>query len=350
LKNKSVDYSVDMYYIKTFQNGQFKQEYSLEKIKVGVVGTGHLGRFHTLNYAQIPDAELVGVTDLDFDKAQRVASEGRCEAFKDIDALLERIDAVSIVVPTDRHFEVGEYILERKIHCLIEKPITETVTQAENLIRLAEQKGLILHVGHVERFNPAIRVLEGMEITPRFIESHRLAPFNPRGTEVAVVLDLMIHDIDIILSVVKSPVVSVNASGVNVVSDSADIANARIRFENGCVANLTASRISQKKMRKMRLFQKDTYISVDFLQRVSEIYQLSDTDEKSDMVLDEIGIGDKKKRIVYQRPAVPEEQGLKSELEAFIRTIKGEHPPAVTGKEGKDALAVATRVLEQIDG
>ena len=322
----------------------------MDKIRVGVIGTGHLGRFHTLNYAQIPEVELVGVTDLDFAKAQLVASEGRCEAFKDVDALLERVDAVSIVVPTDRHFEVGKYILERKIHCIIEKPITETVQQADSLIRLAEEKHLILHVGHVERFNPAIRILEGMEIAPRFIESHRLAPFNPRGTEVAVVLDLMIHDIDIILHLVKGQVASVDASGVAVVSDSVDIANARIRFENGCVANLTASRISQKKMRKMRLFQKDTYISVDFLQRVSEVYQLSDTDEKSDMVLDEIGIGNKKKRIIYQRPAVPEEQGLKSELEAFIHTVKGEQPPAVTGKEGKDALAIATRVLEQIDG
>lgn len=352
-KIKPVDSPALLYYIKTFQIGHlqevvFSKELFLHKIRVGVIGVGHLGRFHTLNYAQIPELELVGVTDLDTEKAAHVAEEGRCEAFGEIDALLDSVDAVSVVVPTDHHFSVGKHVLEREIHCLIEKPITETVDQAQELIHLAEEKGVVLQVGHVERFNPAVRGLESMELKPRFIESHRLAPFNPRGTEVAVVLDLMIHDIDIILSLVKSPVQSVDASGVAVVSESVDIANARIRFENGCVANLTASRISQKKMRKMRLFQKDTYISVDFLQKFSGIYELTERKAGRDMVMGEIGVGDRKKQIVYLRPDVPEEGGLRVELEAFVRTVAGQHPPAVTGQEGKEALAVAIQVLEQI--
>ena len=322
----------------------------MDKVKVGVVGVGHLGRFHTLNYTKIQEVELVGVTDIDQEKARRVASEGQCEAFENIESLFDRVDAVSIVVPTNHHFDIGKRALERGKHCLIEKPITKSVIEAEELILLAKNKGVTLQVGHVERFNPAIRVLEGMQIKPRFIESHRLAPFNPRGTEVAVVLDLMIHDIDIILSLVKSPVKSVDASGVAVVSNSIDIANARICFENGCVANLTASRISQKKMRKMRLFQKDTYITVDFLERNSEIYQLIEGEGEYDNILGEIGVGERRRRIVYQRPEVPEEGGLLTELETFIRTVKGGNPPAVSGEEGKAALVVAFQVLQEMEG
>ena len=321
----------------------------MDKVKVGVVGVGHLGRFHTLNYAQIQGAELVGVTDIDQEKARRVASEGQCEAFDNIKSLLKRVDAVSIVVPTDHHFDIGKRALERGKHCLIEKPITKSVNEADALIQLARNKGVTLQVGHVERFNPAMRVLEGMEIKPRFIESHRLAPFNPRGTEVAVVLDLMIHDIDVILSLVDSPVKSVDASGVAVVSNSIDIANARICFENGCVANLTASRISQKKMRKMRLFQKDTYITVDFLERTSEIFQLTEGEGEADNILGEIGVGERRRRIVYQHPEVPEEGGLLTELDTFIRTVKGGNPPAVSGEEGKAALVVAFLVLQEME-
>jgi len=322
----------------------------LDRVKVGVVGSGHLGRFHTLNYAQIQEVELVGVTDIDQEKARRLALEGQCEAFENMESLLERVDAVSIVVPTNHHFDIGKLALERGKHCLIEKPITKNVIEAEELILLAKNKGVTLQVGHVERFNPAILVLEGMEIKPRFIESHRLAPFNPRGTEVAVVLDLMIHDIDIILSLVKGPVKSVDASGVAVVSNSIDIANARICFENGCVANLTASRISQKKMRKMRLFQRDTYITVDFLERTSEIYQLIEGEGESDNILGEIGVGERRRRIVYQRPEVPGEGGLLTELETFVKTVKGGNPPAVSGEEGKAALVVAFQVLQEMEG
>lgn len=321
----------------------------MDRVKVGVIGVGHLGRYHALNYAQIPEADLVGLTDLDREKVDKVALESQCKVFKDMDSLLQNVDAVSIAVPTDRHFQVGQQVLNRGIHCLVEKPITKNVKHADDLIRVAHEKGLVLQVGHVERFNPAVRAIEGLEINPRFIESHRLAPFSPRGTEVSVVLDLMIHDIDIILNMVKYPVESLDASGVAVVSDSFDIANARIRFENGCVANLTASRISQKKMRKLRLFQKDTYITVDFLQKLSEIYQLEKKGAEAEIVLGEIGVGEKKKRVIYWCPELPEGEGLRKELEVFIQTIKGEQTTAVSGEEGRNALSVAIQILKRME-
>jgi predicted dehydrogenase len=294
-------------------DSQSLKERSLEKVKVGVVGVGHLGRYHALNYTRIPDVALVGVTDSDRKKAEAVAAECRCDACDSLDILLDRVEAVSVVVPTDRHYDVGRTVLERGIHCLIEKPIARDLEEADGLIHLAKKKNLVLQVGHIERFNPAIRALEGFSLNPRFIESHRLALFNPRGTEVAVFLDLMIHDIDIILNLVKSPVERIDASGVAVVSETIDIANARLRFENGCVANLTASRISQKKMRKMRMFQRNAYVSVDFLEKASEIYQLDDDGEEHGIILGEIGAGDRKKRIAYRRPEVPEGEALQKE-------------------------------------
>jgi predicted dehydrogenase len=321
----------------------------VKNIRVGVVGVGHLGRFHALNYKKIKEAELIGVYDQDTSKAESVAKECKCQYFEKMDDLLNRIDAVSVAVPTDRHFPVGADVLKRGINCLIEKPIAKDLKEADALITLADEQGILLQVGHIERFNPAIRALENIELQPQFIESHRLAPFNPRGTEVAVVLDLMIHDIDIILSLVQSPVTAVDASGVAVVSDSIDIANARIRFANGCIANLTASRISQKKMRKMRMFQKDTYISVDFLEKMSEVYQLVENTTRADKSIGEIGIGDKKRYIIYNRPKLPKSEGLQNELEVFLRSILTKKPGGVSGKAGRDALAVAIQVLQQME-
>ncbi|MBN2030561.1 Gfo/Idh/MocA family oxidoreductase [bacterium] len=319
----------------------------MNKIKVGVVGTGHLGRFHAVNYAQIPEVDLVGVTDIEPGKARSVASETGCTPYHDLESLLNKVEAVSVVVPTNSHFNVCQKVLKSGIHCLVEKPIAQTTDEADRLIAMADQNRVIFQVGHVERFNPAMHALQGMKIEPRFIESHRLALFNPRGTEVAVVLDLMIHDIDVILSLVQSPVQTVDASGVAVVSDSIDIANARIRFENNCVANLTASRISQKKMRKMRLFQKDTYIAVDFLQKKSEIFQLVEKGKGGGLVVGDIGVEDKKREIIYQSPPPPQKEGLRKELETFIQTIRGKTPPAVTGREGRAALALAMVILEK---
>jgi predicted dehydrogenase len=320
----------------------------LNRVKIGVIGVGHLGRFHALNYAQMPQVELIGVTDLNSAKAEQVAQEAHCKVYDSPSELLRYVQAVSVAVPTNRHHATGLEVLNRGVHCLIEKPIAKSLEEADNLIRLAREKGAILHVGHVERFNPALQALQGVALQPRFIEAHRLAPFNPRGTEVSVILDLMIHDIDIALYLVGSPVHRVDANGVAVVSGSADIANARIQFNNGCVANLTASRISQKKMRKMRFFQKDAYISVDFLEKVSEIYALESDQTESDMAL-ELGVGEKKKRVVYKRLDVPEKGGLRAELEAFAQTIQGQHPPAVTGEAGREALAVAINILSRME-
>ncbi len=319
----------------------------MRKIKVGVVGVGHLGRYHTLNYARMPEVDLVGVVDLNSQRALSVASEAGCKAYETLDSLLKEVEAVSIAVPTDQHFQTGQKVLEYGIHCLVEKPISKTLEEADSLIALAENKGVVFQVGHVERFNPAMQAIADLNIEPKFIESHRLAPFNPRGTEVAVVLDLMIHDIDIVLSLVKSPVDKIDASGVAVVSDSIDIANARIRFKNNSVANLTASRISQKKMRKMRLFQKDAYITVNFLEKKSEIYRL-DTEEESGITLGEIGVGEKKRKVIYKHPTPPHEEGLEKELKTFIQTIQGKHPAAVSGKEGRKALSVALRIMEEM--
>ena len=320
----------------------------MRKIKVGVIGTGHLGRYHVLNYARMSEVTLVGVVDKDRERALSVASEVGCRAYETLDSLLKEVNAVSIAVPTDQHFKIGEEVLKHGIHCLVEKPISKTLEEADNLINLANKKGLVFQVGHVERFNPAMQAIVDLNIEPKFIESHRLAPFNPRGTEVAVVLDLMIHDIDITLSLVKSPVEKIDASGVAVVSDSIDIANARIRFKNNSVANLTASRISQKKMRKMRLFQKDTYITVDFLEKKSEIYRLDTKKGESDTTLGEIGVGEKKRKVIYSHPKVPREEGLEKELKTFVQTIQGKHPLAVSGEDGKKALSVALQVLKEI--
>jgi predicted dehydrogenase len=321
----------------------------VKKVKVGVVGVGHLGRFHTMNYAQIPEAELIGVYDADSDRAKKIASEFECQAFETMEPLLDHVDAVSIAVPTDKHFEIGMPILERGIHSLVEKPIAQNLKEADALIQKADEKKCILQIGHVERFNPAMCALDHVEKAPRFIEAHRLAPFVPRGIEVSVIHDLMIHDIEIILELIKSPVKSIDASGVAVVTDSIDIGNARIRFENGSVANLTASRISQIKMRKMRLFQKDEYITVDFLNRVAEVYRLNNDPTEEEEQIGEIGVGDRKQIITCYRPPVSEELGLKIELENFISTILGENPVAVTGRMGRDALNVALQIVRQME-
>jgi predicted dehydrogenase len=320
----------------------------MDTVRIGVVGVGHLGRFHAQNYGRIPEARLIGVTDTDAARRQTVAQEFSCEAFADPSGLFDQVDAVSIAVPTDRHFEIARAALEAGKHVLIEKPITQTVEEADRLIDLAESKNLIIHVGHVERFNPAMTVLSGTKLDPQFMESHRLAPFNPRGTEVAVVLDLMIHDIDIALALARSPVASVDASGVAVVSDTIDIANARIRFENDCVANLTASRISQKKMRKLRLFQRDAYISIDFLAKKTHIYELA-TASTGGIPLGEIGAGEHKRMVFMSQPDIPEQNALETELAVFIRSIRGESAPAVTGRAGRDALEVAIRILNQME-
>jgi predicted dehydrogenase len=323
----------------------------MEKVKIGVVGTGHLGNLHTKMLAQISNVDLVGVFDADAAKAQKVASEHGTKAYASLEELLRDIQAVSIATSTTTHYDVACQALERGLHTFIEKPITETIDQAKSLVAHAEKKGVFIQVGHIERFNPAILALEQYKIRPLFIESHRLAQFNPRGSDVAVVLDLMIHDIDLILSLVKSRVVRVDANGISVVSGSEDIANARLQFENGCVANVTASRISQNKMRKMRLFQNDAYISIDFSQGLSEVFRLVDEGDpnvKPTMMLGKIDQGSRKRIIVYEQPEVKEVNALKYELELFAKAVEDGTEPPVTGRDGLQALEVAQEILKEI--
>ncbi|MBD3287568.1 gfo/Idh/MocA family oxidoreductase [candidate division KSB1 bacterium] len=323
----------------------------MKKLKVGVIGVGHLGRLHASIYTQIPEAELIGVFDTDVHRCNEVAAEFNTKAFSNPDELISRVQGMSIVVPTTFHHEVATNVLNSGVHCLIEKPITSTIEEANDLIKTAEAKNAIIQIGHIERFNPAIVALNGIDLDPMFVESHRLASFNPRGTDVAVVLDLMIHDIDIILSLVKSPVRQIDASGVAVITNEVDIANARIQFENGAVANVTASRISQKKMRKMRLFQKNAYISIDFLQKFSEIYRLVDSDSKEGAAFGipvEFGDNQQGRKIIYEKPPVEEGNALKMELASFIEAIKTNSEPAVSGEQGKEALRVAIEITQMI--
>ncbi|HXG37619.1 MAG TPA: Gfo/Idh/MocA family oxidoreductase [Bacteroidota bacterium] len=324
----------------------------MNTISVGVIGTGHLGSLHAKMYANIESVELRGVYDVDMARAEQVAAQYGTKAYASMDDLLDKVEAVSIATTTKAHFFVGQKALERGVHVFIEKPITETIEQAKVLVELAERKKLKLQVGHIERFNPAILALEPYHLKPMFIESHRLAQFNPRGSDVAVVLDLMIHDIDLILSLVHSPVKRIDANGIAVVSDSVDIANARLQFESGCVANVTASRISQNKMRKMRMFQHDAYISVDFQQGLAEVFRLVDEGDpalKPTLMLGQIERGAKKRLIVYEQPDVKDVNALEYELRTFVDSIRNGNEPPVTGRDGLQALEVAQEILQIIE-
>ncbi len=320
-------------------------------LNFGVVGVGHLGSLHAKMLAEIDSVKLAGVFDADAEKAKKIAAEFNTKACSTYDELLSSVEALTIATPTSTHHDVAKKALQQGKHVFIEKPITQTTAEADALIHLAKEKGVLIQVGHIERFNAAILALEKYNIDPLFVESHRLAQFNPRGTDVAVVLDLMIHDIDIILSFVKSPVAKIEANGVAVVSDSLDIANARIQFENGCVANVTASRISQKKMRKMRLFQKDAYLSIDFSEKHAEVFRLVGDGEprtKGAMMLGQIDSAKHKRNIVYELPKVEEVNALKYELELFAKAIQTHTPPPVTGEDGRRALEVAHIIMEKI--
>ncbi|MGA7161010.1 MAG: Gfo/Idh/MocA family oxidoreductase [Bacteroidota bacterium] len=322
------------------------------QLRVGVVGVGHLGSLHAKMYSEITAAVFVGAYDTDKSKCDTVVPQyPGVKSYSTLDDLLANVDAVSVATVTSQHFEVAKRALNAGIHVLIEKPITQTVSEADELISLAKAKERIIQVGHIERFNPAILALESYDLKPMFIESHRLAQFNPRGTDVAVVLDLMIHDIDVILSLVRSPVSHVDANGVAVVSESVDIANARLQFENGCVANVTASRISQNKMRKMRMFQHNGYISIDFLQGLAEVFRLVEEGGnmgQTTMLLGQIGEGKKKRNIVYEQPEVKEVNALKYELESFVDSVLKKKQPVVSGMDGRLALEVAQRIMNSI--
>lgn len=324
----------------------------MEKLKIGVIGTGHLGKLHTKMFTEIENCELVGIYDSNSEQAKNVSEEYKVSTANSIDELLDRIDAVSIAAITSAHYEIAKKCLEKGTHVFVEKPITVTIPQAEELVKISNEKKLNLQVGHIERFNPALVAMEKYMLEPKFIQTDRLAQFNPRGTDVAVVLDLMIHDIDIILSLVKSEVKDVQANGVAIVSDNLDIANARIQFENGAVANVTASRISQKKMRKMRIFQQDGYIALDFVTGVAELFRLMpvDSEDSSSFIsLGEIGVGDKKRKLVYEQPEQKEINALKYELQLFINSVLKNEKPVVSGEDGLRALKVAEIIIKEIE-
>ncbi len=316
-------------------------------LKAGVLGAGHLGKIHLRLLQQSKKYELVGFYDPFTENAQKVANEFGYKLFNSIDELINAVDVVDIVTPTLSHFDCAKQAIEKGKHIFIEKPITNTLQEAEGIRTLASQNHIRGQVGHVERFNPAFTAVKDMIDTPMFIETHRLAEFNPRGTDVPVVLDLMIHDIDIILSVVKSKVKNVHASGVSVISDTPDIANARIEFENGCVANLTSSRISMKNMRKSRFFQKDAYISVDFLEKKSEVVKMKDVPENPDefaMILQNAeGV---KKQIYFDNPDVVENNAILDELESFADAINNNTTPIVSLSQGTEALRVAHMIID----
>ncbi len=324
----------------------------MNNLRFGIVGVGHLGRLHVRLFKEAEDADLVGVFDLEREKCQVVAEESGVKCFDSLDQLLENVDAVLVVTTTKSHYDIVKRAFEKNKHVFVEKPITEKIWQAEELVEIAEEKELVFQVGHIERFNPALISLEKYKLEPMFIQTDRLAQFNPRGTDVAVVLDLMIHDIDIILSLIKSKVVDIRASGVAVVSDSIDIANARLEFENGAVANVTASRISQKKMRKMRMFQRDAYISLDFITGTSEIYRLLPKEgelPEEFISYGEMGVGEKKKNVIYEQPETPEINAMKHEHALFIRAVKEKSKPIVSGKDGLRALKIARDIIEAIE-
>ena len=324
----------------------------MNKLKVGVIGTGHLGKLHVKMFKHLKNCELIGVYDKNFIQSKAAASEYNVNEFEDLNALLNKADAVSIAATTSSHYELVKKALGTGKHVFVEKPITATIPEAEELVRISNENKLNLQVGHIERFNPALVSLEKYIIKPMFIQTDRLAQFNPRGTDVAVVLDLMIHDIDVLLSLIKSEVSHIEASGVAVVSDNIDIANARIQFENGAVANVTASRISQKKMRKMRIFQKDNYIALDFITGVSELYRLLPVEQNVDnssISFGEIGIGDKKKRLIYEQPEVKEINALSYELQLFVNSVLQNEKPVVSGEDGLKALKVAQMIIKKIE-
>lgn len=316
-------------------------------LKAGVLGAGHLGKIHLRLLNQSEKYELVGFYDADETHGKKVEAEFGYKFFSSIDALIDAVDMVDIVTPTLSHYDCAKQAIAKGKHIFIEKPITNTVEEAQHIRELLAQHNLRGQVGHVERFNPAYIAVKDHIKSPMFIETHRLAEFNPRGTDVPVVLDLMIHDIDIILSIVKSKVKHISASGVSVISDTPDIANARLEFENGCVANLTASRISLKKMRKARFFQKDAYISVDFLAKNCEVVKMKDAPEQPgdfDMILQNAeGV---KKQIYFDNPPIPDNNSILDELESFADAINSNKTPIVTLHDGTEALRVAHQIID----
>jgi predicted dehydrogenase len=316
-------------------------------LRIGIIGTGHLGKFHINNWKEIGGTALTGFFDPNDSAAEEVIKTYQIQRFHSEEELMEACDVIDIVSPTPFHFSAASKALRKGKHVFVEKPMANTMDEGRQLVKLVQESNLKLQVGHVERFNPAFNAIKGEKLNPMFIEVHRLAQFNPRGTEVSVILDLMIHDIDIVLNIVKSEVKNISASGVAVMTDTPDIANVRIEFDNGCVANLTSSRISMKKMRKMRLFQKDAYIGIDFLEKKTEIIRMKESRDDNAFTFD-IETPQGVKTIAIANPPVQAGNAIKDELQAFVNAITNDTTPEVNEIDGFRAMEVAHQILQKI--
>ena len=322
-----------------------------KQVNIGVIGVGHLGVHHASHLAKIKNANLVGVFDTNLERAEEISKKINTAIFQSVDNLLENVEAVSIVTPTPTHRDVAEKCIKKGKHVFIEKPITSSVKDAEHLIELSKKHNVIIQVGHIERFNPALLALSNLEIDPKYIEVHRMAPFMSRGTDVPVVLDLMIHDIDLILSFISSPVKEIYANGVSIMTNSVDIANARIKFENGSIANITSSRVAKDRVRKIKIFQQDLYVTIDFLAGISEVYKAmgaSQSDPDAIMSAPLVEKDGKHRQIFYEKPKVKKTDALKAELKNYLNAVLGKEKPMVDGFAGKQALDVAIKIHDKI--
>ncbi len=319
-------------------------------VNIGVIGVGHLGQHHVKHYKKLKNTNFIGIYDLDIGRSKEISKTFEVPFFNTLETLIARVDAVSIVTPTLTHAKIAEYCIRQNVHVFIEKPITTTVEEAEKILKLADDLRVTIQVGHIERLNPGILALQNYNLSPKFIEIQRLAPYTTRGTDVPVVLDKMIHDIDIVLSITNSSVKSIRASGLSILTDSIDIANARIRFENGTIANLTSSRIAKVELRKVKIFEKNFYATVDLLLGLTEVYKVikRTSDAPQAIKIKQFEYNSKKTLIAYEKPEIIIRDSLQMELLNFIQTIKGESEPIVSGKKGKEALAVALDIHKAI--
>ncbi|OGU59857.1 MAG: hypothetical protein A2X64_04090 [Ignavibacteria bacterium GWF2_33_9] len=325
----------------------------MQKVKIAVIGVGHLGKIHAKLWKNVPNADLIGVYDINQESANAIAKELDCTVFNSINEIAEKCDAVTISSITKTHFKIAQQLIEKGIHCFIEKPITSTYSESKLLLESAIKHKVIVQVGHVERFNPALIPLKDIELKPLFIEVHRLSQFKPRATDVSVIHDLMIHDIDIILWLVNSKVKKIEANGVAIITDTPDLANARITFENGAIANLTASRISATPMRKLRVFQKDAYFSVDFGNQSVEIFKLFDEKPDPEKYPLAVNLGsileiENPKNIAYQKPEVPKLNAILEEQKSFVESILNNLPIAVTAQEASEAVRIAEIIHKKV--
>jgi len=318
------------------------------QVRIGVIGVGHLGQHHVKHYKTLDNVELIGVFDIDRERSSEISKKFKVKVFDDLNSILEEVDALSIVTNTEHHYEIAEKCLRTKKHVFIEKPITAVIEEANKLLSMAEQNRVLIQVGHIERLNPALLALNKYEIKPKFIEIQRLAPYTSRGTDVPVVLDKMIHDIDILLSLVKVPIKKIQATGLSILTDSIDIAHARMRFEDGTVASVMSSRIARDEVRKIKIFQKDLYATLDLLIGSTEIYEVvNDKASKYKMTIPFDYKGNTK-LIGYHKPDLSKGDPLRMELENFVLSIQGKQQPIVSGKDGRDALEVAIKIQEMI--